>query len=172
MAGGGRSSAPVTPRSMSATGTDPLTSTITLSAVSCVSAKSCTAVGSSVAGYPSDDNTDYYTLMLAEHWNGSRWSVQSAPSPVANPSYNPEYPTFSGVSCSSTMACTAVGPFPTNDGPQVALAERWNGHAWALQNTANGTGTAGGDSMRSRVRQPRHAWPSGHTSVRTTFAWR
>ena len=118
--------------------------TITLSAVSCVSAKSCTAVGSSVAGYPSDDNIDYYTLMLAEHWNGSRWSVQSAPSPVGNPSYTPDYPTFSGVSCSSTSACTAVGPFSTNDGPEMALAERWNGSSWALQNTANGTGTAGG----------------------------
>jgi hypothetical protein len=133
------------PAIRASSGDGPADVAIKLSAVSCVSARSCTAVGSSVAAYPSDDNFDYYTLMLVERWNGSRWSVQSAPSPVANPSYTPDYPTFSGVSCSSTSACTAVGPFPSNDGPEVTLAERWNGTRWALQNTANGTGTAGGE---------------------------
>jgi hypothetical protein len=41
---------------------------------------------------------------------------------------------LSGVSCSSSSACTAVGS--AFDGPP-ALAERWNGSRWSLQHTPN-----------------------------------
>ncbi|HEX9034648.1 MAG TPA: hypothetical protein VF834_22620, partial [Streptosporangiaceae bacterium] len=66
-----------------------------LSAISCTSADSCTAVGSY-----------QYSLIflghtLAEVWNGTTWSLRSTPSdPNAG---------LSGVSCGASGACTAVG---------------------------------------------------------------
>lgn len=124
--------------------------TVTLSAVSCRSARSCTAVGSSTATYDLGGRAiARYRLPLAESWNGKVWSVQSAPNPATNPTETPlsySSVSLSGVSCTSPSACTAVGSYPTTSGyaPQVTLAERWNGSAWALQTTVNGTGTAGG----------------------------
>lgn len=37
------------------------------------------------------------------------------------------------VSCASASGCTAVGGTTTADGQGQALAERWNGHSWAIQ---------------------------------------
>jgi hypothetical protein len=88
--------------------------------VSCVSAKSCTAAGF------------YYgalgALTLAEHWNGTSWTVQSTPNPNTTGGSN-----FAGVSCVSGKSCTAVG----NYGNVLTLAERWNGTAWAIQASPN-----------------------------------
>ena len=89
-----------------------------LNAVSCSSASSCTAVGtfgdSSGAG-----------VALAERWNGTSWAVQSTPNPSGAQSSS-----FSGVSCTSSTACIAVGS--SNLG---TLAEQWNGTAWSIQST-------------------------------------
>ena len=41
---------------------------------------------------------------------------------------------LSGVSCTSSGACTAVGFFTNHGGTNVALAERWNGVRWVIQN--------------------------------------
>jgi hypothetical protein len=68
-----------------------------LDAVSCTSATACTAVGSQIY-----------------RWNGSRWSMQSAPIGTQS---------LFGVSCTSTTACTAVG----------SRIYTWNGRAWASQ---------------------------------------
>jgi len=46
---------------------------------------------------------------------------------------------FSGVSCTSAAACTAVGYRISSSGKQLPLAERWNGRAWAVEPTP-GTG--------------------------------
>jgi hypothetical protein len=61
-----------------------------LASVSCRSAK-CEAVGSTSLG------------PLAERWNGARWSLQPAPSPVAGTGL------LAGVACMSATACIAVG---------------------------------------------------------------
>jgi hypothetical protein len=94
-----------------------------LSSVSCTGAE-CFAVGSPVQ-----------RVALVEVWNGATWSVQTAPKPSG--SY------YSGVSCTSTTACTLVGgrTFGFNT-PPVSLAEGWNGTNWALQKTANLGGAA------------------------------
>jgi hypothetical protein len=42
---------------------------------------------------------------------------------------------FSGVSCTSASACTAVGQYVTGAGTTATLAERWNGTAWTVQST-------------------------------------
>jgi hypothetical protein len=46
---------------------------------------------------------------------------------------------FSGLSCTSATACTAVGYRISGSGKQLPLAERWNGRRWAVEPTP-GTG--------------------------------
>jgi hypothetical protein len=87
----------------------------TLSAVSCSSTDTCTAVGTGDKG------------TLAERWTGSSWAVQ--PTPTDGVASN-----LSGVSCPSKNSCTAVGNTP--DGyAGFPLAEHWNGSSWAIQLT-------------------------------------
>jgi hypothetical protein len=92
-----------------------------LRGVSCTSASACTAVGSYNRG-PFGP-----AAPLAEAWNGSRWSIQAAPSPVgaADSALGP-------VSCTSANACTALGGYSTS-GHAVMFAERWDGMRWTVQ---------------------------------------
>jgi hypothetical protein len=94
-----------------------------LSGVSCVSASACVAVGSyrSPAGHQ---------LALIERWDGTGWSTQNTPNPPGAP-----YSTLTGVSCTSQIACTAVGRYVSARGTGRALAERWNGVGWSIQQT-------------------------------------
>ena len=61
---------------------------------------------------------------LIERWDGKRWSMQ------ATPALDGTSNSLSAVSCSSNIACTAVGG---NGGEP--LAERWNGINWSIQAT-------------------------------------
>ncbi len=93
-----------------------------LNGVACVSASDCWAVGSSeVSGFVADT--------LAEHWNGSAWSIVTTP----NPSPDTANQLF-GVACVSASDCWAVG---VDDGPNLTLAEHWNGSAWSIVTTPN-----------------------------------
>jgi hypothetical protein len=101
-------------------------------AVSCTSPTACTAVGSAevragrgIAGEP-----------LAERWNGRTWTIQPTPRPAGGG--------FSGVSCTSPTACTAVGGHALRNGSGTVLAERWNGRRWTIQPTARLPGTTAG----------------------------
>ena len=101
----------------------------TLTAVSCTSVTSCTAVGSYIAGSGS--------ATLAERWDGTGWTIQPTPAPVSGGPFQE----LDGVSCTSDTACTAVGEsinFQTN--ANTALVERWDGTSW----TAEPTPTPGG----------------------------
>jgi hypothetical protein len=91
-----------------------------LGAVSCPLAKSCTAVGE----YFNAGGTE---LTLAEHWNGSKWSIQSTRNPAGAADS-----LLRGVSCISARACVAVGNEVTSAGAILPLAERWNGRSWKL----------------------------------------
>jgi hypothetical protein len=95
-----------------------------LSAVSCISAALCTAVGS------------YDDATLAETRNGTRWSLEPSPNPTGS-----KRSSLSSVSCTSPTACTAVGSYDNSTGNQVTLAETWNGTAWAIQPTPDPTGS-------------------------------
>ncbi|MBV8430865.1 MAG: hypothetical protein JO244_06875 [Solirubrobacterales bacterium] len=92
-----------------------------LDAVSCVSPQACTATGyfTNSAGVP---------VPLAEHWNGSRWSVQRPPLPPGAASAN-----LVGTSCATRTSCTAVGSYEDSSGNQDALAEAWDGHRWSIE---------------------------------------
>jgi hypothetical protein len=92
--------------------------TVVLNGVACLSSEWCMAVGSV-------DNDNVYRL-LAERWDGARWSRLAAPG-VGRRCYGygcGGLPTLNGISCLSHTDCFAVG---SGGGPLIA---RWNGTRW------------------------------------------
>jgi hypothetical protein len=67
---------------------------------------------------------------ITEHWDGASWSMRAVPDPAGKD--------LTGVSCSSPVACIAVGSLGG-----VPLAERWDGTRW----TATPTGDSGSGSL-------------------------
>jgi hypothetical protein len=100
-----------------------------LSGISCASASDCTAVGySEVLTGGTHDNT------LAEHWDGSTWSIQPTPNST---SLN----NLIAVSCPTAANCTAVGQ--GGGGPGSLAVEHWNGSTWTLRPARLPQGEAG-----------------------------
>jgi hypothetical protein len=99
-----------------------------LYAVSCGTPWTCIATGYYVsrAGTP---------LPPAERWNGAQWSIQATPDPAGAQASG-----LFGVSCPASRACTATGSFIGSSGSTMSLAERWNGHDWAIQAIASPAG--------------------------------
>jgi hypothetical protein len=96
-----------------------------LSSVSCVSAESCTAVGSYY-------NKSLIQLTLIEHWSGKAWAIQASPNPKEALGSS-----LTGVSCPAAAACLAAGGYVSNTNTARTLGERWNGKVWVLQATPN-----------------------------------
>jgi hypothetical protein len=95
-----------------------------LAAVSCSSTRACVAVGHSGNSLGTTGTT------LVEQWEGRRWRLVRTPGRAgAKVSF------LSGVSCTSSVACTAVGHTVEGSGLATTLAERWDGSRWALQPT-------------------------------------
>lgn len=94
-----------------------------LFADACSSPTSCIAVGTF-------EDASGTQVPLAEKWNGTTWSVQSAPSPAGATDSE-----LHAISCSSATSCLAVG----FSGGQ-ALAEGWNGTTWTIQPTPTPAG--------------------------------
>jgi hypothetical protein len=107
-----------------------------LSSVSCTSGTSCMAVGQIQVLPPSGIGIQH---TFAESWNGAAWRV--VPTPTMPPHTGA---VLSGVSCTSTSDCMAVGNLGTPQNPtKFTLAEHWNGTAWTVvgtPRTAGGTG--------------------------------
>jgi hypothetical protein len=95
-----------------------------LTGVSCVSAKSCTAVGWYNTGTGAD-------ATLAESFNGSTWSVVSSPDQGTGNNQ------LSGISCRSASSCSAVGFYVVDSSTDAALAESWNGKTWSIVSSPN-----------------------------------
>ena len=95
---------------------------------SCSAANACEAVG------------DFFRaggfFTFAEAWNGTAWTLQTAPSPPGGTGIK-----LIGVSCGAASACEADGSYINGAGNGVTLAEAWNGTAWTLQPTPNPSGT-------------------------------
>ena len=100
-----------------------------LSAVSCVSASFCAAVGEHINSVGTQSN-------LAETWNGTTWKIQATPSPQSP--FGPVDDDLEGVSCVSMQFCEAVG-----NGPNGMSAEVWNGTSWKVQNRPGAGGLQG-----------------------------
>jgi hypothetical protein len=108
----------------------PSDSVSALIGVSCSSATSCTAVGFA------DPTSGTASQVLAEHWNGSTWTIQATPNPAGT-----DQDSFNAVSCVSSTACTATGTAGIAVNSQNStLAEQWNGSTWTIQSTPNPTG--------------------------------
>ena len=101
-----------------------------LSGVSCTAAEACTAVGHFV-------NSGGTEVTLGEVFTSAtkKWAVQEPPNPVEAKSSS-----LSGVSCTSTTACTAVGHYVSSTSVELKLGETWNGTAWSIKETPNPTG--------------------------------
>jgi hypothetical protein len=93
-----------------------------LSAVSCLSATACIAVGSYQANR-STSGVFGATRLLSERWNGTSWSL------LPSRPFLPADATPAAVSCTSVSACTAT---------VSGRAWRWDGATWAVQPAARG----------------------------------
>lgn len=97
----------------------PGTSQAFLEGVSCASATSCTAVGS-----------DYLTTggeqPLAEHWDGTSWTLEHVPLPASASGQ------LAAVSCASATSCTAIGGYGTPSAGGL-MAEHWDGTSWSFE---------------------------------------
>jgi len=94
-----------------------------LEAVSCTSSTACTAVG-----YYATEGGKTHTLV--ERWDGSEWKAQESPDPAGALSSE-----FSGVSCTSSTACTAVGSYEDSKNVRRTLASHWNGSEWEVKSS-------------------------------------
>ena len=96
----------------------PGSSTAGFEGVTCPSATSCLAVGSSRVGKT--------TKTLVEQWNGRKWSVLTSPNPAGATSSS-----FKAVACASATNCFAVG-YDIRGTTTQSLVERWNGTSWSV----------------------------------------
>jgi hypothetical protein len=100
-----------------------------LDAVSCTSAASCVATGTSM--------TNSASVALIESWNGRTWSKMGA-APVPGSSGGE----LTGVSCASAKSCAAVGFASFAAKGLGGLTEIWNGKTWTLASVRWPKGTS------------------------------
>ena len=121
--------------------------TTALRGVSCMTDRFCTAVGSIDTTYycESDSCPAQTTMMIAERFNGTRWTVSLVPDPngvdtIENPLM------FTGVSCASRRVCVAVGPrVDSTSQLNRTFVERWQTDRWRVQSAPNPAGPADGE---------------------------
>jgi hypothetical protein len=125
-----------------------------LAAVSCSSARVCTAVGSYV-------NRARVIVTLAERWNGTRWRAETTPNPAGAAGGG-----LLGVSCSSARACTAVGSYADRHGTILSMAEQWNGRRWKLRAVPTPARAAGSELAGVSCVSARACMAAGRYEVR------
>jgi Subtilase family len=97
-----------------------------LKSVSCASATACAAVGYL-------ENSAGEDAPFAEIWNGTSWSLQEVPSPKGVVKRSYRYLLLTGVSCTLSTECVAVGYYYNSAEHPTPYAEAWNGVEWAEQ---------------------------------------
>ena len=104
-----------------------------LDAVSCVASGQCVAVGEILERPPTSDSPQYYADASSGLLSGAtRWQPVALEQPVD----------LTGVSCTSSSFCMAVGSVPFPSLP-ATLAEEWNGGSWSVVPSPS-TGTNSG----------------------------
>jgi hypothetical protein len=81
--------------------------------VSCPSASACTATGFKVQGGR--------TKLLAERWNGQKWTTQDIKAPPGSENITE----LSGVSCPAASRCLAVGSYTSSSATENDLGEEY-----------------------------------------------
>jgi hypothetical protein len=99
----------------------------TLYGVACATSSDCWAVGAAV-----NNSSGSKEHTLAEHWNGTAWSI------VATPNTSSPRNDLFGVSCATSSDCWAVGIASNLTGVNLTLAEHWDGTAWSVAATPSG----------------------------------
>jgi hypothetical protein len=94
-----------------------------LSAVTCVSASDCWAVGNYLSGGVAQT--------LAVHWDGTAWRIVGSPNSSATQNNS-----LAGVTCASTSDCWAVGVY-FNAGAKQTFVQHWNGNSWSIVTSPN-----------------------------------
>jgi hypothetical protein len=102
-----------------------------LLSVSCLSATDCTAFGTRFR--QGGEGT------LAEHWDGSSWTIQASPNPAGATEAELDHGT-----CASPTSCTAVGTWAKTGTKDQPLAEHWDGSSWTITRLALPAGAGGG----------------------------
>jgi len=93
-----------------------------LAAISCITASACTAVGGDgAAGFGP-------VFTLAEHWNGTSWTIQPTPNPTGAANAQ-----LSALKCVTSTFCMALGTYTDSSGLDHPFAESWNGTSWTAQ---------------------------------------
>jgi len=123
--------------------------------VRCTSAANCWAVGE-------DTSNSGALLNEALHWNGTKWSSATIPSPGGTTNGLSE---LAGVFCTSASDCWAVGSYSTNGGGFfLNQALHWNGASWTQATTPNPGGTASGatsELVSGACTSPGNCWAVG-----------
>ncbi len=96
-----------------------------LRSISCSSTTACTAVGT----YYSE--SEKANKLLIERWNGTSWSLQTAPNPSETSSFAEV-----GVSCPSATSCLIAGNY-LKGSTSASFAESWNGTSWSVLSAQN-----------------------------------
>ena len=103
---------------------------------------------------PDDPNSNQdATLSLAEHWDGTSWTV--TPTPNSGPNFN----TLNGITGDAANAW-AVGVCLNSSNNDSALVETWNGSSWALT-TVPEPGTARNILFSVSAAAPNDVWAVG-----------
>jgi hypothetical protein len=116
-------------------GKDPAGMEVGLAGVSCPGPRVCLAVGAYVRS-----GVNVQAQPLAETWNGSSWSLVSAPNPRAENGSG-----FTATDCTGIDRCETVGFYDYGDVDQAATAYSWNGATWSAQDVVN----PGGQSVNT-----------------------
>ena len=96
---------------------------IELTGISCISASACVSVGNGSIG------------VITALWNGSRWTVESAPN--TNSNYD-----LDDISCVPGGSCYSVGNYLNiSTGYDWPAAEAWNGSSWTSQQVTDPPGS-------------------------------
>lgn len=125
-----------------------------LSSVACASGSDCWAVGYYYS------NGDFYQT-LAEHWNGTSWTIVTPPNPSSLTSV------LYGVACASVSECWAVGYYDTGSA-FLTLIEHWDGTSWTIASAPN---TSSKNSVLNGVTciSTSQCWAVGYSAGSSAF---
>jgi hypothetical protein len=104
-----------------------------------------------------DDNSAGRQVPLAEHWNGTAWTVVPSPSPTGGG-------VLSGVAATSPADVWAVGTSCAANGHTSTLIERWNGTAWTRVPSPNAPGATDSFLAAVTVISAQDAWAVGNSA--------
>jgi hypothetical protein len=131
-----------------------------LPAVACPSGTRCRAVGS----YP---NGSGQTLNEALRFNGRKWSRMSTPDRGGKTTL--EMDQLSGIACTASNSCWAVGAFSGNSGGLLNQALRFNGKSWSFARTPDPGGNTAHHQLEAiSCVSSKDCWAVGNQSPATS----